>query len=359
MEDCLFKDGIFTPFQDNEGFDPDMDVDPEYNNAEIHSQLQNYEDDCYENQLDDNEYDHKHEESKLDVLHQKELAQNLLFSKLFLEEDNDISLLNIKNEVEDEEYDVADFFGKGLKIHKQPLSSGQSGDNEQNIPLRSSTDNISNSSKEFENDDSTENYNHIHKSMSDAEKKEKKMNALNKHREKKRIKKMQQKLRKISTEDKISDDSKDSSEQSTKKESAEESDESVNPQKRKGTIWKILFPDKKSEKHGTELERLVCRQVEYQISKNPKVKKSYNELEKFENSEEGQTMNRSEFTKKKNRISAQLSRERREAILHSLINVCIENIKAKKELDSDIEEVKRVLKATICQECTSKLKNAS
>lgn len=182
-------------------------------------------------------------------------------------------------------------------------------------------------------------------------KKRNKQNALEKHREKKRLKKMQQKLRKQSTES-----SKSISSPSNEKESAEDDDDSVNPQKRKGTIWKILFPDKKSEKHGTELERLVCKQVEFQISKNPKVIKSYTELEKFEHSEEGKNMDRSEFTKKKNRISAQLSRERREAILHSLMNVCIENIKAKKELDSDIEEVKRVLKETLCNECTDRLK---
>ena len=67
-------------------------------------------------------------------------------------------------------------------------------------------------------------------------------------------------------------------------------------------------------------------------------------------------MTKSEFTKQKNRISAQLSRERREAIMHSLISVCINNIKAKKELDADIEEVKQVLKESLWGSCNSNLR---
>lgn len=89
-----------------------------------------------------------------------------------------------------------------------------------------------------------------------------KLNAINKHREKKRRQKLLNKQQEVSSDRQ----SIISREETTSKNPSGEED-SVLPQKRKGTIWKILFPDKKSEKHGTELERLVCRQVEYQISK--------------------------------------------------------------------------------------------
>lgn len=158
--------------------------------------------------------------------------------------------------------------------------------------------------------------------------------------------------------DEKSESGKSSAVLSTKSPTGEDED-SVSPQKRKGTIWKILFPDKKSEDDACELERLVCSQVETQISKDPKVIKSYKELKLFEESDESQEMTKSEYTKKKNRISAQLSRERREAILHSLINVCIQNIKAKKELDADIDEVREVLKGTLCDGCSANIKGAT
>lgn len=137
-----------------------------------------------------------------------------------------------------------------------------------------------------------------------------------------------------------------SSSQSTKSPPRDD-EENVNPQKRKGTIWKILFPDKKFKDVDCELERYVCAQVETKISQDPKVLKIYNDLQAFEESEESKKMLKDLYTKQKNRMSAQLSRERREAILHSLINVCIENIKAKKEMDKDIVEVKQVLKDTL------------
>ncbi len=129
----------------------------------------------------------------------------------------------------------------------------------------------------------------------------------------------------------------------------------ITPQKRKGTIWKILFPNKNYADENCELERLVCSQVENQIAINPKVIDCYKQLQNFEQSEEAKGMTKGDFTKQKNRISAQLSRERREAIMHSLINVCINNIKSKKELDADIEEVKLVLKESLCDTCTSNL----
>lgn len=183
-------------------------------------------------------------------------------------------------------------------------------------------------------------------------KKQIKKNAMDRLKEKKRRKKGNQK-----TKDTKSESESNSDRTSTKSPTGDATD-SVSPQKRKGTIWKILFPDKKSEDEGRELERLVCRQVEQQISTDTKVIKCYNDLTQFEESHESKEMSRSEYTKKKNRISAQLSRERREAILHSLIAVCIDNIKAKKELDEDIEEVKEVLKETLCDSCCGKLKGA-
>lgn len=67
-------------------------------------------------------------------------------------------------------------------------------------------------------------------------------------------------------------------------------------------------------------------------------------------------MEKHEFTLIKNRISAQLSRERRQAILHSLINVCLENIKAKRDLDDDIDEAKNIIKSNICDGCKTRFK---
>ena len=178
--------------------------------------------------------------------------------------------------------------------------------------------------------------------------KQKQKDAIGKLKEKKRV---QKRNRKSSQE---SEEESDSLGSTTK--SPISSQNAVAPQKRKGTIWKILFPNKSSDGFDNELERLVCTQVEHQISRDPGVIKSFQELKRFEDSKETEQISKSEYTKKKNRISAQLSRERREAIMHSLINVCIENIKAKKELDGDIEEVKQVLKDTLCQDCCSKLK---
>lgn len=145
---------------------------------------------------------------------------------------------------------------------------------------------------------------------------------------------------------------------SSKRSSSTHSGETITPQKRKGTIWKILFPDKNFSDVNCELERLVCSQVENQIANNPKVIECYRQLKAFEESEEAKAMTKGDFTKQKNRISAQLSRERREAIMHSLINVCINNIKGKKELDDDIEEVKHVLKESLCDTCSTNLRGA-
>lgn len=203
--------------------------------------------------------------------------------------------------------------------------------------------NLDGSSEFGQNDDmNVDEDNNYEDEVALLKKKQTKQKAMDRLKEKKRRKKGNQK-----TKDTKSESESNFDKTSTKSPNGEVPD-AVSPQKRKGTIWKILFPDKKSEDEACELERLVCKQVEQQISIDPKVIKCYNELTQFEDSQESKEMSRSEYTKKKNRISAQLSRERREAILHSLIAVCIDNIKAKKELDEDITEVREVLKETLC-----------
>jgi hypothetical protein len=144
--------------------------------------------------------------------------------------------------------------------------------------------------------------------------------------------------------------------QNTSSEESKTTDDSITPQKRKGTIWKILFPDKDIEDDECELERLVCSQVENQIARDLKVIECFKQLKAFESSPEALNMSKVEYTKKKNRISAQLSRERREAIMHSLINVCVTNIKAKRDLNADVEEVKHLLKDTLCSDCKHSLR---
>lgn len=174
----------------------------------------------------------------------------------------------------------------------------------------------------------------------------------------KTVNKIRDKKRDLKMKNKPNNNVKDS-DQASPKSSSEESkttEDSIAPQKRKGTIWKILFPDKELESDECELERLVCTQVENQIAKDAKVIECYKQLKAFETSAEGLGMSKIEYTKKKNRISAQLSRERREAIMHSLINVCITNIKAKKDLNADVEEVKHLLKDTLCSDCKLNLK---
>ena len=185
------------------------------------------------------------------------------------------------------------------------------------------------------------------------EKREKRKNTVDKYRAKKRDQKRKRRTKEAELESSLSKSSRDALSEESKTTKT-----SVSPQKRKGTIWKILFPNKNFDDENCDLERLVCSQVENQISKSPKVIECIRQLEIFEESEEAKSMTKSEFTKQKNRISAQLSRERREAIMHSLINVCINNIKAKKELDADIDEVKEVLKDTLCNSWSSTLKGA-
>lgn len=173
------------------------------------------------------------------------------------------------------------------------------------------------------------------------EKREKMKNTVNKIRARKR----EQKRLRRNKEDTEKNSSKGSN--LTLSEERKDYSDKIFPQKRKSTIWKILFPKKTFEHPDCDLERLVCSQVENQIAKNEKVIECYRQLRVFEDSEEAKSMTKADFIKQKNRISAQLSRERREAIMHSLIDVCLNNIKAKKELDADIEEVKQVLKESL------------
>jgi hypothetical protein len=136
-------------------------------------------------------------------------------------------------------------------------------------------------------------------------------------------------------------------------------DESSSAQKRKGTIWKIIFPELDMNDKALKLERKVCSQVEAKVDEDPTVKKWNKKLKDFESSKESSSMSKDDFTKQKNRISAQLSRVRRNAIMQSLIQVCIFNIKAKMEQDEDIEEVKQVLKEHLCTECKGKFTGSS
>ena len=284
------------------------------------------------------------------------VALNQLFNKLFYEENIRKELLEdspIQNEIN--ESDVHKFFIEG--------KSSNTGENCSSPNDISSSDKnaLENAWNEFIKDQSQRKNRSKHESLFTKSPKNREHihEASNNYREKKRLKKMQAKQNRKISSDQSSDYSKSHSDPASKTQSNRGDDEFVTPQKRKGTIWKILFPNKKSESSSNELERLVWRQVEQEIAKNPKVIKSCNELEAFEASEEGKSMDRSEFTKKKNRISAQLSRERREAIMHSLIKVWIENIKAKKELDSDVDEVKRILKETLCSGCKDNLRGLS
>ena len=68
---------------------------------------------------------------------------------------------------------------------------------------------------------------------------------------------MQAKQNRKLSSDQSSDYSKSHSDPASKTQSNRGDDEFVTPQKRKGTIWKILFPNKKSESSSNELERLV------------------------------------------------------------------------------------------------------
>lgn len=136
-------------------------------------------------------------------------------------------------------------------------------------------------------------------------------------------------------------------------------DEGLTAQKRKGTIWKIIFPELDMQDKKHKLERRVCSQVEAKVDEDPTVRKWAKKLVDFEDSKEAQAMSKDEFTKQKNRISAQLSRVRRNAIMQSLIQVCIYNIKTKMEQDDDIKEVKEVLKDHMCRDCKEKFTGAS
>jgi hypothetical protein len=221
-----------------------------------------------------------------------------------------------------------------------------SGDeSDKNEVIHNSTDNNSDNNAIVENDEICSLSNYKSFEISDK-KKEIMLKKVNNIRAKKREQKMKHKPS-INSDQII---------QITSSEESKTIDDSITPQKRKGTIWKILFPDKDIEDRECDLERLVCSQVENQIAKDLKVIECFKQLKAFESSPEGLNMSKVEYTKKKNRISAQLSRERREAIMHSLINVCITNIKAKKDLNADVEEVKHLLKDTLCSDCKQSLR---
>ena len=86
--------------------------------------------------------------------------------------------------------------------------------------------------------------------------------------------------------------------------------------KKKDTIWKIIMPDKRRE-HATDSERRLVEEVEAMIEQRPQVQKTLRALQELdEKTTEDSTKDAKErYTVKKNRISAQLSRDRRSAIV--------------------------------------------
>ncbi|CAI2385556.1 unnamed protein product [Moneuplotes crassus] len=328
-----------------------MEVDEENGGPQVHSQVDEHDsnDDFI---CGDSGFDNLRSESYFDDQHgfpQIVLQNNTVFNRLFREDSQENYLGNQSDNKDFNEEDVDEFFGKGSPNNGK-TSKGQiiSSNGSERTYIQGSSD--SNSQNGANISVSTR------KPSFNEEATQKKKDQMKKTVNKIRAKKREQKRKRRDIE--ADDYEKSSSKESTTTLSEEKKSNKITPQKRKGTIWKILFPNKAYDDKKCELERLVCGQVESQISQNPKVIECYNQLKAFEKSKEAKNMTKGDFTKQKNRISAQLSRERREAIMHSLINVCINNIKGKKELDADIEEVKAVLKESLCDTCTKNLSGA-
>ena len=74
-------------------------------------------------------------------------------------------------------------------------------------------------------------------------------------------------------------------------ESKEDSDD-INPQARKDTIWKKLFPNLKMNNSGYQIEKAICKQVEKHISKVPAVMKVVKNLSNFKESNLEAKMNK-------------------------------------------------------------------
>ena len=94
------------------------------------------------------------------------------------------------------------------------------------------------------------------------------------------------------------------------------------------------------------------------IEKTPQVKKTLQALSELDESnlENSNRGGKEKYTVKKNRISAQLSRDRRSAIVQSLMELCVQNIEKRKHMEQELEEAKDILKRTLCDGCKGNLK---
>lgn len=128
--------------------------------------------------------------------------------------------------------------------------------------------------------------------------------------------------------------------------------------KKKDTVWKIIMPGK-DRKYATTTEERVVQEIEDLVDRQPLVQKSLKQLQELDDalaSSKPSSAEKAAYTSKKNRISAQLSRDRRSAIVQSLMDLCVDNIERRENLEFELDEAKDVLKKTLCEECKTNLK---
>ena len=113
------------------------------------------------------------------------------------------------------------------------------------------------------------------------------------------------------------------------------------------------MPDK-SRNHATEQEQRVVEEVEQMIERRPNVLKTLQALNDLETNNTRE--NRDKYTVQKNRISAQLSRDRRSAIVQSLMELCVTNFEKRDALERDLEDAKDILQKTLCGTCKDGLR---
>ena len=110
---------------------------------------------------------------------------------------------------------------------------------------------------------------------------------------------------------------------------------------------------------ASAIQREVADQIESMIDNTPECQKSIRQLCELEapGAIEKLGGSKTEYTNKKNRISAQLSRDWRSQIIQTLMDLCVQNIERRRELEDQLEGAKDVLKETICDDCKTNLKN--
>lgn len=147
-----------------------------------------------------------------------------------------------------------------------------------------------------------------------------------------------------------------------KKKELEEEDSPIEAlNKKKDTVWKIIMPGK-NRKYATFTEQKVVREIESLIDKQPLVQKSLTQLKEIDEAIQNSSPNQSkknEYTSKKNRISAQLSRDRRSAIVQSLMELCVSSMEQKEELEGELEGARDILKKSLCTDCKDALKTGT